>query len=147
MIDQLKNGIATGRALLAHGATRRYGGFLLGGGLAFLTDAAVLLLLTRGLGLSPFLARPLSICVAMVVSWLINRTITFSQTVPPSIAEFGRFAAVAWTAQAINYGVFAAILLVMPSLEPVIALALACLVSMIVSFNGYKHGVFRRRGS
>ena len=28
---------------------------------------------------------------------------------------------------------------------PLIALALACLVSMIVSFNGYKHGVFRRR--
>lgn len=145
MMDHLKSGISVGRAVLAHGATRRYGGFLLGGGLAFLTDAAVLLMLTRGAGLSPFSARPLSICVAMVVSWLINRTITFAQTVPPTFAEFGRFAAVAWTAQAVNYGVFAAILLAVPGLEPLIALALACLVSMIVSFNGYKHGVFRRR--
>lgn len=145
MIEHLKSGIAAGRAALAHRASRRYGGFLLGGALAFLTDAAMLTALTRVAGLSPFAARPMSICVAMVVSWAINRTITFSQTVPPSVAEFGRFAAVAWSAQVVNYGVFAVLLLAIPGLEPVLALALACLVSMIFSFNGYKHGVFRRR--
>lgn len=146
MFDSFKTGISAGRAVLTHGAARRYGGFLLGGALAFLTDAAVLVILTRAAGLSPFIARPMSICVAMVVSWTINRTITFAQTVPPSLAELGRFAAVAWSAQAINYGVFALLLIAFPRLDPVAALALACLVSMIVSFNGYKHGVFRRPG-
>ena len=144
MIDHVKLGIAAGRSALAHHATRRYGGFLLGGALAFLTDAAVLVGLTRWLGLSPFFARPFSISVAMIVSWLINRTITFAQTTPPTFAELGRFAAVAWSAQAVNYCVFALILLAMPGLEPVLALALACLVSMFFSFTGYKHGVFRR---
>lgn len=145
MNEHIKAGIEQARSALSHRAIRRYGGFLLGGALAFITDAALLVALTRVLGLSPFAARPMSISVAMVVSWLVNRTITFAETMPPSLTEFGRFAAVAWSAQVINYSIFALLLLTVPGLDPVLALALACVVSMFFSFNGYRLGVFNRQ--
>ena len=132
-----------GRLRLYHGPLRHYGGFVLAGGLAFTTDATILLVLTKLFGVPPLLARPFGISVAMVVSWLVNRTVTFSASSPPSIAEFGKFAAVSWTAQAVNYSVFAAILLLFPGKEPLLALILACLVAMFVSYTGFRFGVFR----
>jgi putative flippase GtrA len=119
------------------------GGFLLAGILALVTDGTVLQLLTAGLGLSPLLARPLSISVAMVVSWLVNRTITFQRRSAPTVGELARFAAVSWVAQAVNYAVFAAILIAVPATHPLIALVLASLVSMCVSYVGFRFGVFR----
>ena len=136
--------VGIGRAAVANGTARRYGGFVLGGALAFLTDATLLVLMTRSLGWSPFLARPIGISIAMVVSWLVNRTISFPQSAPPSVAEYLKFAAVSWSAQVINYCVFAVILLVVPRMEPLAALVIACLVSMFFSYNGYKLGVFKR---
>lgn len=134
--------VARCRATLSDARVRHYGGFALGGALAFVTDGGVLMLLNRGLAMSPFLARPIGIGAAIVVSWWINRTITFAHTLPPSLAELLRFAAVSGSAQVVNYGVFAAALLAVPSLEPLIAFVLACLVSMVISYNGYRHGVF-----
>ena len=131
------------RALIENAAVRHWGGFLLGGALAFVTDGGILLALTKLAGVSPFVARIAGISVAMIVSWLVNRTITFAMKGPPSLAEFLRFAAVSWIAQAVNYGVFAAILLVLPGTEPILAFFLACLVSMIVAYAGFKHGVFK----
>ncbi len=121
---------------------RHYGGFVLGGLCALTTDAAVLSLLTYA-GLPPLLARLPAIAVAMVVSWLVNRRVTFDMRTPPRLAEFGRFAAVSWTAQAVNYTVFAAVLLAHPATPPVVALVLASLVAMFVSYFGFKYGVFR----
>jgi putative flippase GtrA len=125
---------------------RHYGGFVLAGGLAFATDASILEALTRFAGMSPFLARPFGICAGMVVSWLINRTVTFAMHTPPHVSEFLKFAAVAWSAQAVNYLVFAAILLAVPATLPFIALVCACFVAMFFSYTGYRFGVFRRRG-
>ncbi|MGE0628586.1 MAG: GtrA family protein [Hyphomicrobiaceae bacterium] len=125
---------------------RHYGGFALAGALAFLTDATILVLLTKLAGMSPFAARPIGICVAMVVSWAVNRSVTFHTRQRPSLVEFLRFAAVAWTAQGVNYAIFAAILLLVPGTEPLIAFFLACLVAMFVSYTGYRFGVFGGRG-
>ena len=81
-----------------------------------------------------------------IVSWLINRTVTFSADTPPSLAEFARFAAVSWTAQAVNYAVFAFILLTWPGIEPVVALILASMIAMFVSYAGFRFGVFKANG-
>ncbi|HXF54459.1 MAG TPA: GtrA family protein [Hyphomicrobiaceae bacterium] len=121
-----------------------YGGFLLSGTLAFLTDAAILEGLTRIGGLSPFLARLFSISIAMVVAWLLHRTITFAVRVPPSLSEFLQFAAVVWAAQLVNYLVFCAVLIALPGTAPLAALVFACLIAMFVSYAGYRFGVFRR---
>jgi len=122
---------------------RHVGGFLLGGILALLTDMAVLRMLTDGAGLGALVARPFSIAVAMVVSWLVNRSVTFSVARRPTLAEFGRFAAVSWLAQTVNYAVFSVILILWPATLQEIALVLASLVSMIVAYLGFRFGVFR----
>lgn len=122
---------------------RHFGGFLAAGILALITDGLVLTVLIDAAGLDPLVARLLSISAAMVVSWLVNRTVTFAVTETPTLAEFGQFAAVSWTAQAVNYALFAAILLIWPGTLPLVALVLASLVSMLVSYAGFRYGVFR----
>ncbi len=121
---------------------RHYGGFVTAGLAALATDAAMLMMLTNGLGVSPFIARIFSISIAMVASWLINRTVTFAVTASPTFAEFGRFAMVSWLAQAVNYGIFAAVLLLRPETHPIVALIAASLVAMFVSYVGFRFGVF-----
>lgn len=123
---------------------RHWGGFLLGGGTAFAVDAGILMLLTRIVGVPALAARLVAIATAMVVSWLINRTVTFPTGVPPSVGELLRFAAVAWTAAAVNYLVFAGLILLWPVIHPVAAVGLASLVAMCFSYAGMRFGVFRR---
>ena len=123
---------------------RHWGGFLLGGGMAFAVDSGVLMLLTRVVGVPALAARLVAIATAMVVSWLINRTLTFRSGARASIGEFARFAAVAWTAAAINYLVFAGLILFWPAIHPVAAVGLASLVAMCFSYAGMRFGVFRR---
>ena len=143
MIDSL---LTSGRAAIASGHVRHWGGFLLAGLSALAADTAVLSLLTRVFGISPFVARPFGIAVAMVVSWLINRTVTFKMEAAPSLAEFSKFAGVSITSQIVNYGVFASILIAWPLLSPELALLLACFVSMFVSYAGFRFGVFGSAG-
>ena len=122
---------------------RHFGGFIAAGLVALSVDALVLTLLMAGLGVPPLIARLVSISFAMVASWLINRRVTFARIEPPSLPEFVRFAAVSWMAQAVNYAVFAAILLLRPATWPVTALVAASLVAMFVSYAGFRFGVFR----
>jgi putative flippase GtrA len=124
---------------------RHYGGFVLAGLLAFAVDAAILEALMRGLAFSPYLARPIGIAVAMIVSWIVNRTVTFAVPTPPSAAEFMHFAAVSWMAQAFNYLVFAAILAAVPGTPPFIALVIASTLSMLISYSGFRYAVFGRK--
>ncbi|MBU2534032.1 MAG: GtrA family protein [Alphaproteobacteria bacterium] len=123
---------------------RHIGGFIGAGLAALAVDAAVLTLLTEAGGLSPYVARLFSIMAAMVVSWQINRRVTFAARQPGTLAEFGRFATVSWVAQAVNYGVFAAVLLRWPETWPVAALMAASLVAMFVSYAGFRFGVFHK---
>ena len=124
--------------------TRHYGGFLVAGLSALAVDAAVLLALTEWAGLSPYGARLVSICLAMVVSWQINRRITFAVQAPPTLHEFARFAAVSWSAQAVNYVAFAALITWMPALWPIWALIAASALAMFISYAGFRFGVFKK---
>lgn len=135
------------RAAINAGYVRHYGGFVLAGVCALATDTAILAVLTRILGISPFLARPVGIAVAMVVSWQINRNITFQTRNRPSFTEFSRFAGVSITSQIVNYCVFAALLIAFPILMPELALLMACFVSMFVSYVGFRFGVFESAGT
>ena len=123
---------------------RHYGGFVVAGGCAFVTDVGVFQLLHAGLGLDVLITRLLSISVAMVVSWAINRTVSFAVPGPPSVREFLHFAAVASMSSAVNYGVFAAVLFTRPETAPVAAIVAATAVAMVVSYFGMKLGVFRK---
>src|SRR5487761_2789231 len=78
-------------------------GFLVSGLIALGVDMGVTSALTRLAGLSPYLARPAGIALAMVAGWLCHRRLTFDVQAPPSLAEFLRYAAVAWGVAALNY--------------------------------------------
>lgn len=143
MIDAVS---AFWRTAINRGWVRHYGGFLLAGVCALIIDTAILALLTRIAGIGPLLARPFGIACAMVVSFLINRSVTFQAPGRPSFVEFSRFAGVSITSQIVNYATFALLLVTFPRLVPEIALFLACFVSMFVSYTGFRFGVFGARG-
>src|SRR5262245_2854876 len=124
----------TGRERLRHWLA-----FLLSGGLAFAVDAIVLKGLIWLAGLNPILARLFAISLAMLVGWLAHRTFTFALSVPPSLAEFLRYAVVGWTVAAVNYGLFVAILLLRPDLEPLLALLVSSLVATIFAYAGMRY--------
>ena len=125
---------------------RHWLGFLISGGTALAVDALVLELLATLLGLHPIAARLVAISLAMVVAWLMHRTLTFAVPTPPSVAEFLRYAGVAWTAAALNYGLFVAILLARPGTEPLLALAVSAAAAMVFAYLGMRFAAFRRRG-
>ena len=61
----------------------------------------------------------------------------------PSWREFGRFAAVAWSANALNYAIYAVILLARPVTLPVVALVISSGIAAVFSYVGFRLGVFR----
>ena len=128
---------------------RHWGGFLLGGTAAFVVDSTVFMVLSEAAGVPVLGARLAAISVAMVVSWLINRTITFSIRTRPSLVEFARFAGVGWVAAAVNYVVFAGLIFWGPivlgrSLHPIAAIGVSALCAMSVTYLGMKRAVFRK---
>ncbi len=124
--------------LVRHGA-----GFLISGTAAFCVDVVLLRALTTGLGIDPFIARLFSIAGAMIVGWLSHRRLTFAVAMPPTVAEFLRYAGVAWFSAAVNYLVFVAILLMWEEIDPALAVAMAAIVAMCVSYFGMRLAAFR----
>jgi putative flippase GtrA len=137
MQDSLGNTTTAGRGL------RHWLGFLSSGGLAFTVDGIVLKALTLLLGWHPIIARLFAISLAMLVGWLAHRTFTFALRVPPSLGEFLRYAAVGWTAAAVNYAVFVLVLLAWPKAEPLAALVLSSLAAMLFAYLGMRYAAFR----
>lgn len=122
---------------------RHWGGFVLSGGTAFAVDAGITTALIHWAGLDPFTARLIGIVVAMVVAWLMHRRITFNVSAPPSWREFAKFAAVAWSANLLNYAIYAGILLLWPATLPFAALIASTAVATAFSYTGFRLGVFR----
>ena len=123
---------------------RHLGAFVIGGLLAFCVDGGVLMILTRLAGAPALAARLVAIALAMVVSWLFHRTVTFPVVGPPTAGEFLRFAALGWTTAAFNYAVFALMLLLLPALHPLLAVVVASACAMVLSYFGMRLGVFAK---
>jgi putative flippase GtrA len=127
-----------------HRSFRHWGGFLFSGGVAFLVDAGITTGLIKFAAADPFSARFIAVVIAMVVAWLMHRRVTFNVQRSPSWGEFLRFAAVAWSASALNYFIYAAILLVRPTTMPILALIVSSGAAAIFSYVGFRLGVFRQ---
>lgn len=113
------------------------------GGIGFVVDAGLTTTLIH-IGLDPFTARVVAIAVAMLVTWRLNRAITFGASDTSQKSEGARYFAVALSAAAVNYTVYAALMLAFPVLMPAIAVALATGVSMVVSYLGFSRFAFKR---
>jgi putative flippase GtrA len=123
---------------------RHWLGFVLSGGLSFIVDASVLGLLTAALGVHPLLARIVSVACAIVTGWLSHRTFTFRMTTPPTLAEFARFAGLQSTVLVfVNYGIYAAILVLRPEFPPLLAMVVSSAVAMVFSYFGMRYAAFR----
>ena len=120
--------------------------FLLSGTLAFIIDASILKALTTFVGMHPISARLIAISIAMFVGWRAHRRFTFRLTTPPTLAEYLRYAAVQWTVAAINYGIFVVIVLVRPTVEPLVAVFISSVTAMVFAYLGMRFAAFRQTG-
>ncbi len=128
-----------------HATASRLLRFAFVGGLGFLVDAG----LTQGLvlaGTGPLTARVFGVGLAILATWLLNRTVTFASAPAGRglFAEGGRYLAVALTGTAVNYLTFAAAITLVPALPAFLAVAAGSAVAMGVTYAGYARLVFGR---
>jgi putative flippase GtrA len=123
---------------------KRLARFVLAGGVGFLADAAVLALLLAFTPLGPFVARFVSICFALTVTWMLNRHLTFAPSGRGMVREGARYGGVGISTSVVNFLAYSALLSFAPSLPPLAALVVASLIAMALSFIGYSRFVFDR---
>ena len=120
----------------------RFVRFALVGGTGFVIDAGLLALLHHGAGLDPFPSRLVSISASALTTWRLNRTLTFGASGLSQASEGLRYGIVAALTAGLNYLIYAAALLLWPSLPPLVAAVLATLAAMGFSYAGYSRLVF-----
>ncbi len=120
----------------------RFSRFVVVGIAGFIVDAGLTTTLIQ-FGLDPFTARLIAITTAMLVTWRLNRAITFGQSATSQKAEGLRYSVVATLAAIINYLSYAVLVLIFPGIFPVFAVAIATGTSMCVSYIGYSRYAFR----
>lgn len=118
--------------------TAQFSRFAVIGALGFLVDAGTLTLLLA-FGLDPYLSRAVSITVAVLFTWLGNRTYTFgtrSRTRPGKAGELMAYAGAMALGAVINFGVYSLLIwqIALFSEYPVLAVAVSTLVAMTFNF-------------
>jgi putative flippase GtrA len=116
--------------------------FAIVGGTGFFVDAGLLAILFHGVGLDPFSARMISICVAMFTTWRLNRALTFGASASSQASEGLRYASVAVVTACLNYAVYCLVLAIWREAPPLFAAAGATLVAMSFSYLGYSRFAF-----
>jgi putative flippase GtrA len=116
--------------------------FLGVGGLGLITDLAVF---TAILAHSPhpLLARLVSLAVATLVTWRLNRALTFAASGRRAADEAFRYAAVAATAQAVSYAIFAVLVITVFAALPQLAVIVGAACGALVSYSGQALFAFR----
>lgn len=122
--------------------------FAVVGGIGFVVDAGT----TEGLvfaGASPLEARVVAIAAAILTTFLLNRTMTFrsDRRGAAAVGEGGRYLVVALAVAAVNYAIYAALVIAFPGLRPVFAVVVATGFATVLSYLGYSRLVFGARRS
>ncbi len=111
-------------------------------GLGLIVDLAVLTLLIAH-GLHPLAARVASLAVATLLTWRLNRALTFAGSGRRPADEAMRYAIVAATAQTLSYGIFAAVVLALPNAMPQLAAIVGAAAGALVAYSGQAFFAFR----
>jgi len=120
--------------------------FLAVGGLGLVTDLAVFTALLP-YGLHPLAARLVSLAVATLVTWRLNRALTFERSGRDPADEALRYAAVAAGAQAVSYGVFALLVVTLLGAAAQLAVLIGAATGALVSYSGQALFAFRPQQS
>jgi putative flippase GtrA len=86
----------------------------------------------------PLLVRLITLTVATIVTWRLNRAFTFTRSNRPQHDEAVRYAVVTALAQGTSYAVFAVLVLTVFADLPQAALLAGALVAALFSYNGHR---------
>jgi putative flippase GtrA len=114
------------------------------GGIGLVTDLCAFTIIAAQ-GHHPLAVRLLSLAVATLVTWRLNRALTFARTGRAPHDEAMRYAIVTAVAQGTSYAVFAALVLTLFGSLPQAALMCGAAVGAIVSYNGHRLFAFAPR--
>ena len=118
--------------------------FIAVGCIGLATDLCVFTLITVFVP-SPLAVRLISLAAATVVTWRLNRAITFGRSHRAQHEEAVRYAIVTAVAQGTSYAVFATLVLTVLGWLPQAALMCGALVGAFVSYNGHRLFAFAPR--
>ena len=94
--------------------------------------------------LSMEVARAVSLSLATLVTWFLNRLFTFAPSGRDPVRELVRYMAVALVAQGFNYGLFLALVRFDAGAHPLTCLVVAAVATAALSFTGQSLIAFRR---
>jgi putative flippase GtrA len=118
--------------------------FIVVGGIGLVTDLCVFTLIVAYVP-SPLAVRLVSLAVATVVTWRLNRSFTFARSHRAQHEEAVRYAIVTAVAQGTSYAVFATLVLTVLGWLPHAALMCGAAVGAVVSYNGHRLFAFAPR--
>jgi putative flippase GtrA len=117
--------------------------FIVVGGLGLITDLATFTLILHW-GVPPLIARLLSLSIATLVTWRLNRALTFDASGRRQNREAARYATVTAVAQGTSYLVFAVLTLTVLAALPQLAIIAGAAAGALLSYNGHRLFAFAR---
>src|SRR5256714_1065165 len=117
--------------------------FLGVGAIGLTTDICVFTILT-GATPRPLLMRLFSLAAATVVTWRLNRALSFDHSGRHQGGEAMRYASVTAASQGTSYAVFAALVLTVFAALPQAALVAGAAVGAVVGYNGHRLFAFAK---
>ena len=120
--------------------------FLGVGAVGLATDFCLFVILI-GYQPRPLLMRLVSLAGATLVTWRLNRALTFDRSGRKQHDEAMRYAMVTALAQGTSYAVFAALVLSVLGALPQVALVIGAAAGAVVSYNGHRLFAFAPRGA
>jgi putative flippase GtrA len=120
--------------------------FMIVGCAGLVTDLCVFTVIA-GFGHHPLAIRLVSLGVATLVTWRLNRMLTFARSNRAQSDEAMRYLAVTAVAQGTSYAVFATLVLTALAALPQAALLSGGAVGALVSYNGHRLFAFAPRAA
>lgn len=111
--------------------------FLVVGALGLMTDLGSFTLI-QNFGVSALVARLFSLALATLITWRLNRALTFDRSGRRQHREAMRYAAVTATAQGTSYAIFAVLTLTLLSAFPQAAIVVGAACGALISYNGHR---------
>jgi len=113
-------------------------------GLAGLAVDSSVFSLVFAAGAGPAIARAVSLPVATVVTWFVNRHFTFAPTRRAPRRELARYCGVALAVQGFNYLLFMALVLLLDGTHPLACLVASAAMTAALSFVAHHCFTFAR---
>lgn len=121
---------------------KQLGRFAFVGAIGFVVDVGLTLMLIE-YGSDALMARAISMPLAILTTWRLNRALTFGASPTSQSSEGVRYFIVAVSVAIVNYAIFAGLLFAYPNIHPALAITIAVVFSTGVSFYGYRSFAFK----